>query len=200
MVASSGLAPKGMETPQAILIAVQMGAELGMPPMASLQNVAVINGRPSVWGDAMLGVCRSSGMFDEREFEEFLEGTADDAVAVCRVRRVGGKVIERRFSLREAKVAGLAGKAGPWKTYPNRMLALRARAFALRDGFADVLRGFAIAEEVYNLSRKKATETTVASETGPLAALTASMTADEAAIEEEFQSGDLFDKGSPTPD
>src|ERR1700704_4154108 len=44
------------------MIAIQMGSELGLAPMQSLQNVAVINGRPAVWGDAMPGLCRASGM------------------------------------------------------------------------------------------------------------------------------------------
>ncbi|HUW30460.1 MAG TPA: hypothetical protein VM223_02490, partial [Planctomycetota bacterium] len=62
MVVQSKIAPKGMDTPQAVMIAVSMGAELGMKPMASIQNIAVINGRPSIWGDAMLALCRRSGI------------------------------------------------------------------------------------------------------------------------------------------
>jgi hypothetical protein len=47
----------------------------------------------------------------------------------------------------DAKRAGLAGKSGPWSQYPERMLALRARGFALRNAFADALRGLITAEE-----------------------------------------------------
>src|SRR5690606_6210149 len=56
--------------------------------------------------------------------------------------------IKATFSVADAKKAGLWGKQGPWQQYPKRMLSMRARAFALRDGFADVLRGLGIAEEV----------------------------------------------------
>ena len=48
-VVESGLAPKAFDTQQKVLVAVQMGMELGLPPMAALQNICVINGRPSLW-------------------------------------------------------------------------------------------------------------------------------------------------------
>jgi hypothetical protein len=47
----------------------------------------------------------------------------------------------------DAKAAGLWAKGGPWTQYPKRMLAMRARGFALRNAFADVLRGLVTAEE-----------------------------------------------------
>ena len=142
-VAKSGLAPKGIETAEAILVAIQMGAEVGLTPMASLQNIAVINGRPSLWGDAMLAVCRASGVFDEKVFEEIVSPDR----ASCTVCRIGGKPITRTFTMDEAKKAGLATKSGPWQQYPQRMLQMRARSFALRDGFSDYLRGIRSIEE-----------------------------------------------------
>lgn len=147
-VSTSGLAPKGLETPQAILVALQMGAEVGLSPMASLQNIAVINGRPAVWGDAMLAICRGSGLFDESAFEEVWTGSGEDRACTCTVRRLPqGKPIIRSFSLKQAKSAKLDGR-DTWKMYPDRMLQMRARSFALRDTFADVLRGFRSVEEV----------------------------------------------------
>lgn len=149
-VSKSGMAPKGMETAEACFVALQMGAELGLTPMASLQNIAVINGRPSVWGDGMLAVCRSSGAFDESAFVESLTGAGDAMTACCTVRRLPrGNAVTREFSVAKAKRAGLWGKSGPWTQYPERMLQMRARAFALRDTFTDVLRGFKCAEEMY---------------------------------------------------
>jgi hypothetical protein len=146
-VLKSGLAPKGLNGAHAIMIAVQMGAEVGLPPMASLQNIAVINGRPSVWGDAMLGICRASGLFDEAAFEEIME-SEPVMKCTCIVRRLpDGKPTVREFTMDDAKLAGLKGKAGPWSQYPKRMLQMRARSWALRDAFADVLRGLQTAEE-----------------------------------------------------
>lgn len=144
-LALSGMAPKGMEKLESLVVAMQMGAEVGLPPMASVQNIAVINGRPSLWGDAMLAVCRASGFFDEAAFEEVIA----DATASCTVRRLpNGKPITRTFSMDDAKQAGLAGKQGPWSQFRRRMMQMRARSWALRDAFSDALRGIALAEEM----------------------------------------------------
>lgn len=156
-VSVSGLAPKGITSPEAIVVALQMGREVGLPPMASLQNIAVINGRPSIWGDAQLAVCRNTG--EVEIFEEWFESGgkrlprnpvtyADDTVAVCRIKRRGFEPSETGFSVADAKAANLWGKDGPWKQYPFRMLKFRARSFALRDQFGDALKGLRAAEEV----------------------------------------------------
>jgi hypothetical protein len=156
-VSKSGLAPKGIEHPEAIFVALEMGLEVGLPPMAALQNIAVINGRPSIWGDAQLAVVRGTGELEE--FSEWYEANGtklprnpatftDDTAAVCRVKRRGYDPVEVGFSVAEAKTANLWGKAGPWSQYPARMLKFRARSFALRDCFGDALKGLRAAEEV----------------------------------------------------
>lgn len=155
-IVKSGLAPDGLTkgkteeaATSAVLIAMQMGAEIGLTPMAAIQTVAVINGRPALWGDGLLGVCQGSGVFDHAAFKESLVEAGGKITATCTVRRLpDGEPVTRSFSMDDAKQAGLAGKAGPWQQYPRRMLQLRARAFALRDTFADVLRGFKSAEEL----------------------------------------------------
>lgn len=148
-VSKSGLAPKGMEHAEACFVAIQMGAELGVSPMAAIQGIAVINGRPGLFGDLMLAVCQSRPVFDHEAFCEEWRGSGDDMTAVCQVRRLpDGKVCIREFSVAKAKKAGLWGTA-TWAKYPERMLQMRARAFALRDTFADILRGFKCQEELY---------------------------------------------------
>jgi hypothetical protein len=158
MVSRSGLAPKGLEKPEAICVALQMGMEVGLGPMASLQNIAVINNRPCIWGDAQLGVCRATGeMTDFAEWYEVAgkrvdktpQTFSDDVTAVCRVQRRGYKEPTiGSFSVADAKRAGLWGKQGPWSQYPSRMLKLRPRSFARRDQFGDALRGLRSVEEM----------------------------------------------------
>lgn len=156
-VSESGLAPKGIEKPEAIVVAIQMGLEVGLTPMAALQNIAVINGRPTVWGDAQLAIVRGTGELEE--FDEWFEADGkridrnpvsftDSVTAVCRVKRRGYPAAESSFSVADAKRAGLGDKPGPWKQYPARMLRARARAFALRDQFGDALKGILAAEEI----------------------------------------------------
>lgn len=125
-----------------VFAAIVMGMEIGLPPMRALQSIAVVNGRPSVWGDTQLALVRSSGELES--FSEYYEGTEynDDFKAVCRLRRKGeAEDTIEAFSVADAKKATLWGKTGPWTTNPKRMLRYRCRAFALRDKFPDVLLG-----------------------------------------------------------
>lgn len=153
MIEKAGFAPAGFKTRAQICIALQYGAELGLTPMASLQNLAVINGRPTIYGDAGTALVRASGKLERAE--ETYEGElgTDSYEAVCKVWRKGeGDVpVVGRFSIADAKLAGLWGKAGPWKQYPRRMLMWRARSWAYRDAFADVLKGLAFFEEMQDV-------------------------------------------------
>ena len=147
-IVASGFAPRGMEKPEAVLVAIQLGAELGLTPMAALQNTAVINGRPAIYGDAALALVRASGLLESFNEEEVGEAGKDSfGIRVTATRRDGSKGSET-FTVADAKAAKLWGKSGPWTDYPRRMLKFRARGFVLRDVFGDVLKGLRTAEEV----------------------------------------------------
>lgn len=143
MLAQSAFVPKDFRgKPSEILAAIQYGAELGVGPMQALQNIAVINGKPSVYGDLALALVQASGKL------EYIKEHDDGQQAVCTVKRVGDPnphIV--KFSNEDAKRASLLGKAGPWTQYPSRMRMFRARGFALRDKFADVLKGLITREE-----------------------------------------------------
>ncbi len=147
LVAGSDFAPKDFRgKPEACMLAVQHGSEVGLSPMQSLQSIAVINGRPTIWGDAALALVQASPVCEY--VREYTEGEGDGLVAVCEAKRRGYPApTVVRFSMADAKRAGLAGKSGPWASYPSRMCAVRARGFALRNAFADALRGLITAEE-----------------------------------------------------
>ena len=147
MVASSEFAPKDFRgKPESCMLAIQHGSEVGLSPMQSLQSIAVINGRPTIWGDAALALVQSSPVCEY--VCEYTEGEGDNLTAVCEVQRRGyPQPTVAKFSVADAKKAGLWGKSGPWSQYSSRMLSLRARGFALRNAFADALRGLITAEE-----------------------------------------------------
>lgn len=164
----SGLAPASFKTDEAILIALQLGAEVGLPPMAALSSIAVINGRPCLYGDAMPGIVNASGLMED--YKQEMTGTigSDDWGYKVTVKRKGrSEPVTASFTVEKAKKAGLWAKAGPWSAYPDRMLLARARTFALRDCFSDVLRGMTSAEEAGDTP---STERNVTG-TGSLAAL-----------------------------
>lgn len=140
----SGLAPSTFKNAQAVLVAVMAGSELGFAPFQSMQAFAVINGKAAMWGDAIPALLWSNGF----DITEWFDNEDTPTKAFCKITRPNGKEIERTFSLQDAKGAELIGKAGPWKQYRKRMLQMRARAFAARDGASDVLKGLPIYEEV----------------------------------------------------
>jgi hypothetical protein len=153
-VVKSGFAPKGLDTPEGVVIAIQHGAELGLPPMASLQNIAVINGRPGIYGDAALALVRASKLCQYHR-EEIIgtEGKDDFGFRIV-TKRVDGEEAVDTFTVADAKKAQLWGKTGPWSQYPKRMLRFRARGFSLRDNYGDVLKGLRTVEELQDLPRE----------------------------------------------
>lgn len=159
-LAKSQLVPKHYQnSPENILVAIQHGAELGLPPMQALSSIAVINGTPGIFGDAALAIVKG-----HRDFE-WIKETFDDntMTAKCIVKRRGEPEVEQTFSKADAERAGLWDdrktikkkdsnyefpNPSPWYCYPKRMLKFRARGFALRDAFPDALRGIKTAEEI----------------------------------------------------
>ena len=142
-LADSDMVPKDFKgKPGNCLVAIQWGMEIGLKPLQAMQNIAVINGRPSLWGDAVIALARNSPVC------EYIIEEDDGSTATCRVKRRGESEQFRTFSMADAKLAGLVGKQGPWTQYPRRMRQMRARAFAIRDVFPDVLKGLPVAEEV----------------------------------------------------
>lgn len=145
LLQAGGMIPKGM-TVEGAVIATLAGARLGLDPFQSVQGIASINGRPAIWGDALVAIVKGSGLVED-EAVEYLPTRSDCKGVRYSVKRKGVPTpYVGTFSKADAEKAGLWGK-GVWQAYPARMMFNRARAFALRDGFADVLRGFRIAEE-----------------------------------------------------
>jgi hypothetical protein len=173
VLAKTNMVPKAyLDKPDDILVAMLHGQEVGLPHLQALQSIAVVNGIPSIFGDAALAMVRASGKLED--FDEYIEVEgvrqerdfpimkyADEdkeIVAVCRSKRVG-MTRERvtTYSVRDAKRAKLWEKKGasgfetPWCTVPQRMLMWRARGWNLRDNFGDVLKGLAIYEEAMDI-------------------------------------------------
>jgi hypothetical protein len=166
LMAKSDFVPKEMKgRPENILLAVQMGLDVGLNPIQSVQNIAVINGRPAVYGDAYLAIIQSS-----KHYEYHKEWFDDDTMtAHCIMKRKGSDEHHTKFSLDDALTAGLYKteeqlerlkeydknnktsyfnnyKKSPWCKYPKRMLQWRARIGG-KDKFSDALKGLIPYEE-----------------------------------------------------
>ena len=146
-LAQSDFVPKDFKGKAANIIAAAIhGSSLGMDVMQSMQSIAVVNGRPSLYGDAALALVQRHPEFED--IVEAIQGEGDERRATCEVKRKNrsSRVVE--YSVARAKTARLWGKQGPWQTDPDRMLQMRARSYALRDTFADALKGFDLKEVV----------------------------------------------------
>jgi len=155
MIVAAGLAPQDAKSPEEVMGRVVAGLEVGLKPLQAVQSIAMVNGRPVIWGDGLIALVKGSGLC--QYITEWHEGQGDDLVAVCETQRVGEPYPTRRtFSVADARSAGLWGKQGPWKQYGPRMLQMRARSWALRDTYPDVLKGIAVGEEARDTQRHQA--------------------------------------------
>ncbi len=155
------------ETKAKVMIGVMKAAEVGLPPITGINQIAIINGRPSIWGDGAAALVHNSGELEwTREFSEGgppagpIHEWPPDYTAVCEMKRKGNdEPVIRRFSVDDATRANLWGnqKKAPWINYPKRMLAARARSWCLRDLFADCLSGLSIAEESQDIPMRDVT-------------------------------------------
>lgn len=176
--------------PMKIMAAIAKGMEVGLAPMQALASIAVINGRPTVWGDAIPALVQRAGHHLDVEYE----GEGDRLVAVATLTRGdSGRKIVRRFGVADAKRAGLLGKQGPWTQYTARMCGMRARTWAARDGAADALMGLQVHEEVADLGPDQARDVTPQA-TGPRKG---GVVYADAEVVDEIHEGEVID---PTPD
>jgi hypothetical protein len=74
-IVMSGTAPKGVSTPEACMIAIMHGLEIGLAPLTALQRISVINGRPTLWGDGAMSLVRGSGICEY--INERIEGEGE---------------------------------------------------------------------------------------------------------------------------
>lgn len=165
-LAASEMVPKCFRNkPADLFLAWSMGYQIGIPPEQAMNCIAVVNGKAVMWGDEMLALCMA-----HQDFEDITEipvtGANNSVIGyVCTIKRKGRTPTVSEFTLDMAKKAGLLAKGGVWNQYPERMLKLRARGFALRDAFPDALKGIKSREEVedyidaeYTVSKPSRTE------------------------------------------
>lgn len=151
-LAKSGLIPQGLNTPEKVFVALQWGHELGLSPMVAVNNVAVINGKPTLSADIMAAVVKRSPEYGGIEWVKNTETEAE-----CVITRIlsNGKTesITSRFTMQDAVNAGLAGRQ-VWKQYPKRMLKHRCLSYGLKDMFPDILAGLYTPEEMESVSEE----------------------------------------------
>jgi hypothetical protein len=147
LIVEDGAAPKGM-TVGAAAIAIQAGLERGLGPLGGMQYGTVINGRFAWNGQGAYSLIQNSKVCKPGTLKAWTDGEGENMVGIATAWRVGyAEPDVRKFTVKDARAAGLWGKDGPWKQYTARQMKWRALGFLARDVFPDVLGGFALAEE-----------------------------------------------------
>lgn len=148
-ISKTDFVPPGLRgKPAAILACFMTGRELGLGPMASLQHVAVIDGKPNLSAELQVGLARDAG--------HQIEGSSTPTEAtVTGTRKDTGETMTVTWTLQTALDAGLidkiedgkpikrsqSGRPLPWELYPQSMLWARAATQLCGMLFSDTMIG-----------------------------------------------------------
>lgn len=156
MLASSSLVPKEYQGDQNlgnVVIALELAQRTGSSPMMVMQNVNIIQGRPSWSSQFIIAALNSCGRFSPLRFH--VEGEGDNKTCwAWAYDRATQEVLEGPpVSIKMAKDEGWYGRNGSkWQTMPDTMLRYRAAAFFGRLYAPDILMGMQTAEELHDIT------------------------------------------------
>ena len=134
------------------LIALEMANRVGCSPLMTMQNLYVIQGRPSWSSTFIIASINSCGRFSPLRFSLKGEGMQRTCIASA-IEKATGEVLEGpEVSMAMAKAEGWLGKNGSkWQTMPELMLRYRSAAFFGRLYAPEMLLGMQAAEEVADI-------------------------------------------------
>lgn len=143
-VIDSGLTPSGVRSAQDAFLIIATGAELGMSPMRSLQQIHVVNGKTTLSATAMVALCKRSPLC-----EWFRSVESTDRLCTVETKRAGcPEPTTHTFTIEMAERAGLTKRNPTWRSYPHAMLYAAASRELARREYPDLVGGFYEAEEV----------------------------------------------------
>ena len=160
LVSRSTFCPKAFQgNPGEIVVAWYFGKQLDLPPMSALQHLAVINGKPCIYGAAIPALCMTHNEFMGTRVVWGDDEDALDCTVHVRRRMPDGEVQEfsGHFSKAKAETAKLWGKLDkygkptPWVLYPHDMIQRRAASRAWRAAFSDRLMGLTSSDEAEDI-------------------------------------------------
>lgn len=142
---ASGFFPKAVNTPAKAIAVMLAGRELGLPPMQSIRNVHIVDGKPTLSAETMLALAyqRVPGLTCEVK-------SGPDGAVVTGQRNSTSKPVTIAFTFKEAAAAGLMTKDN-WRKYPSAMCRARAISAWCRVVAPDAILGCYTPEEVESI-------------------------------------------------
>lgn len=154
VLASSALVPKEFQGNIAnCIIGLEIAHRIGASPLAVLQNLYIVHGKPGWSSQFIIGAINSTGKFSPLRFEMSGEGLKRTCVAWATDLATGDRLDSPLVSMDMAKAEGWIDKAGSkWKTMPELMLRYRAATFFGRLYAPEILMGMQTVEEVVDVT------------------------------------------------
>lgn len=147
--------------PNNCFVALELASRMDVSPVLVMQNLYIVQGKPSWAGQACKALIDGSRRFKDSEY--IMTGSLSDGTRGCYLQAVkvsNGKVVKgTEITLKMAQDEGWSTKSGSkWKTMPEQMLKYRAAAFFARTECPEVLMGFQTAEEIVDVRGETANE------------------------------------------
>jgi len=140
--------------PENCFIALDMASRMGVSPLVVMQNLYVIQGKPSFSGSAIASMVRSNPNYRNVELHYVGEPNSDSWGAYVTAENIrNGKTLKgSTVTISIAKREGWYQKSGSkWQTIPELMLAYRAYTWFGRVHCPEIMMGLQTTEEVYDV-------------------------------------------------
>jgi len=145
-----------------ILIAIDLASRMGVSVLALMQSLYIINGKPSLSGQAIASLIRSSGQFTNVELHYTGEPHTDSWGAFVTAERNGKLLKGAEVTVKMAKAEGWYQKNGSkWQTLTELMLSYRSYTYFARMYAPEILLGLHVIEEVEDMGGKSETKKVV---------------------------------------
>ena len=187
VLAASDLVPKEFKgnIPNCI-IGLEIANRIGASPLAVLQNIYIVHGKPSWSSQFIIAAINSTGKFSPLRFEMTGEGDKRTCTAWATDLATGDRLESPQVSMAMAKAEGWIEKSGSkWRTMPELMLRYRSATFFGRLYAPEILMGMQTVEEVVDVGTPEQTRSTIADRFKPATIVEADVTTGETTISPE---------------
>jgi hypothetical protein len=139
------------------MIAISMASRMQMDPLTVMQNLFIIQGKPSFSSQFLIASWNACGRFSPIRYQ--WTEKRDGCRATSRDLQTGEELVGTLVSMAMAKAEGWIDKPGSkWKTMPELMLQYRAAAFLVRTYGAEIALGMSTTEEGEDIAGARAVD------------------------------------------
>ncbi len=151
-LSSSSIVPESFRGKQNLgncLIALEVAQRLGASPLAVMQNLYIVHGKPAWSSQFVIAAVNSTGRYTPLRFDISGEGEKKQCIAWATEKETGQRLESPAVSIAMAKAEGWIDKNGSkWRTMPDLMLRYRAATFFGRLYAPEILLGMSASEEI----------------------------------------------------